>query len=311
MRQIPGTDLEVYPLCLGGNVFGWTSDEAQSFAVLDAYVEAGGNFIDTADVYSAWVDGHSGGESENVIGRWLKRRGRSDDVIIATKVGSMGGIGADNVRDKTHDCLERLGVEAIDLMYIHRDDNETALDETLGALDELVKAGKIRHIAASNYCAERLTAALETSEREGLARFVALQPEYNLVARDEYEQTLEPIAAQAPLACIPYFALAMGFLTGKYRPGGERVDSVRAGGAAAHLKTEQGPRVLEALDAVAAAHDDTSVAAVALAWLAAQPTVVAPIASARTVEQLADIVHFPSLELSAGELASLSAASAA
>jgi aryl-alcohol dehydrogenase-like predicted oxidoreductase len=309
MRQIPGTDLEVFPLCLGGNVFGWTSDEATSFAVLDAYVEAGGNFIDTADVYSAWVPDHSGGESETVIGKWLERRGRSDDVIIATKVGSMGGIGAENVTARTEDCLRRLGVEVIDLMYIHRDDDATPLEETLGALDALVKAGKIRHIAGSNYSPQRLTQALEVSERDGLARFVALQPEYNLVARSDYEDTLEPVVEQGQLACIPYFALAMGFLTGKYRPGGERVDSPRAGGAAAHLKSEQGPRVLEALDAVAAEQDAT-VAAIALAWLAAQPTVLAPIASARTVEQLDEIVGFPSLELTEDQLAQLSAASA-
>ncbi len=309
MREIPGTDLKVFPFCLGGNVFGWTSDEATSFAVLDAYVEAGGNFIDTADVYSAWVEGHGGGESETVIGNWLKRRGRSDDVVIATKVGLMGGISAENVKAKTHDCLERLGVEAIDLMYIHRDDNETPLEETLGALDELVTAGKIRHIAGSNYSPARLTEALATSEREGLARFVALQPEYNLVVRDEYEETLEPVVAEGHLACIPYFSLAMGFLTGKYRPGGERVDSPRGAGASAHLKTERGPKVLAALDSVAAAQD-ASVASVALAWLAAQPTVLAPIASARTVEQLDEMVGFPSLELTADELASLSAASA-
>jgi aryl-alcohol dehydrogenase-like predicted oxidoreductase len=308
MRQIHGTDLEVFPLCLGGNVFGWTSDEQTSFAVLDAYAEAGGNFIDTADVYSAWVPDHSGGESETVIGNWLKRRGRSDDMVIATKVGSMGGIGAENVRAKTHDCLARLGVEAIDLMYIHRDDNETPLAETLGALDELVREGKIRHVAGSNYSPERLGEALATSEREGFARFVALQPEYNLVSR-EYEDSLEPVVADAQLACIPYFALAMGFLTGKYRPGGDRVDSPRGSGAAAHLKTDQGPRVLEALDAVAAEHD-TSVAAVALAWLAAQPTVLTPIASARTVQQFEQIIAFPDLELSDDQLAQLSSASA-
>ncbi len=308
MRQIPGTDLDVHPLCLGGNVFGWTSDEATSFGVLDAYVDAGGNFIDTADVYSVWVPDHSGGESETVIGNWIRKRGRHDDVVIATKVGSMGGIGADNVHDKTDDCLRRLGVDAIDLMYIHRDDGETPIEETLGALDELVREGKVRHIAASNYTPARLTEALETSQRDGLARFVALQPGYNLVSR-EYEAELEPVVADAGLACIPYYGLASGFLTGKYRPGGERVDSPRGGGASAHLKTEQGPRTLEALDEVAAAHD-TSVAAVALAWLAAQPTVLAPIASARNTDQLAEIMDFAQLELSEEELATLSAASA-
>jgi aryl-alcohol dehydrogenase-like predicted oxidoreductase len=309
MRQIPGTDLDVHPLCLGGNVFGWTSDEATSFDVLDAYVDAGGNFIDTADVYSAWVPEHSGGESEAVIGSWIRKRGRHDDVVIATKVGSMGGIGADNVRDKTEDCLRRLGVESIDLLYIHRDDGETPLDETLGALDGLVRDGKVRYIAASNYSPERLTEALGASERDGLARFCALQPGYNLVSR-EYEDGLEPVVAENDLACIPYYGLASGFLTGKYRPGGERVDSPRGAGASRYLKAEHGPRTLEALDEVAAAHD-TSLAAVALAWLAAQPTVLAPIASARTTEQLAELLPFTELELSEDELAQLDAASAA
>jgi aryl-alcohol dehydrogenase-like predicted oxidoreductase len=308
MRQIPGTALDVHPLCLGGNVFGWTSDEADSFAVLDAYVEAGGNFIDTADVYSAWVPEHSGGESETVIGNWIRKRGGHDDVVIATKVGSMGGIGGDNVRDKTADCLRRLGVEAIDLLYIHRDDGETPIDETLGALDELVRDGKVRYIAASNYSPERLTEALEASGRDGLARFCALQPGYNLVDR-EYEDDLEPVVAGNDLACIPYYGLASGFLTGKYRPGGERVDSPRGAGASRYLKTEHGPRTLETLDEIAAAHD-TSLAAVALAWLAAQPTVLAPIASARNTEQLAELMAFTELELSEEELANLSAASA-
>ncbi len=308
MRTIPGTDLNVHPLCLGGNVFGWTSDEDESFGVLDAYVEAGGNFIDTADVYSVWVPDHSGGESETVIGNWIKRRGRHDDVVVATKVGSMGGIGADNVREKTYDSLRRLGVEAIDLLYIHSDDNETPVEETLGALDELVRDGKVRYVAASNYSPARLTEALEVSQRDGLARFCALQPDYNLVSRD-YESELESVVAGNDLACIPYYGLASGFLTGKYRPGGERVDSQRGGMAAQHLKTEQGPRTLEALDEIAAAHD-TSVAAVALAWLAAQPTVLAPIASARTLGQLAELLDFVGLELSDEELATLSAASA-
>ena len=307
MRQIPGTDLDVHQLCLGGNVFGWTSDETTSFAVLDAYVDAGGNFIDTADAYSVWVPEHSGGESETVIGNWIRKRGRHDDVVIATKVGAMGGVSADNVRQKAEDSLRRLDIEAIDLLYIHRDDGETPVEETLGALDELVNDGKVRYIAASNYSPERLTDALGASERDGLARFCALQPGYNLVSR-EYEEALEPVVAENDLACIPYYGLASGFLTGKYRPDGERVDSPRGGMAAQHLKTDVGLRTLEALDEVAAAHD-TSVAAVALAWLAAQPTVLAPIASARNTDQLAELLDFTELELSEEELARLSAAS--
>ena len=308
MRTIPGTDLNVHPLCLGGNVFGWTSDEQESFDVLDAYVDAGGNFIDTADVYSVWVPDHSGGESETVIGNWIRKRGRHDDVVIATKVGAMGGISADNVRDKTDDSLRRLGVDAIDLLYIHRDDNETPLEETLGALDELVRDGKVRHVAASNYTPARLTEALEVSQRDGLARFVRCSPS-TTSCRATTSQSSRRSRRQRP-GVHPVLRAGQRLPDRQVPPGRRRVDSPRGGMAAQHLKTEQGQRTLEALDEIAAAHD-TSVAAVALAWLAAQPTVLAPIASARTPDQLAELLEFVGLELSDEELATLSAASAA
>lgn len=289
-RTVPlgSSDLAVFPLALGGNVFGWTADEAQSFAVLDAYAAGGGNFIDTADVYSAWVPGNQGGESETVIGRWLKARGNHDEIVVATKVGGhpeAKGLRADTVKAATEASLGRLGVERIDLLYTHFDDVETPVAEIIGALDALVKEGKVREIAASNISPERLSASLEFSEREGLARNIAVQPHYNLVSRDTYEGELAAVAAAHGLSAVPYYALASGFLTGKYRPGGPAVDSARAQGAGRYLEDPRGPRVLTALDNVAAAHG-VELASVALAWLAAQPTVAAPIASARTVEQL-------------------------
>ncbi|MES4828900.1 aldo/keto reductase [Streptomyces anthocyanicus] len=287
LRKLGSSDLEVFPLALGGNVFGWTADRDRSFAVLDAYTAAGGNFVDTADSYSAWVDGNSGGESETVLGQWFAARGNRDDVVLATKVSQhpeYPGLSAANIKAAADASLRRLGTDHIDLYYTHFDKPEVPVEEIIGALDELVKAGKVRHIAASNISAERLAASLEFSDREGLARYVALQPHYNLVSRDTYEGELRDLAEQAGLAAVPYYALAAGFLTGKYRPGTE-VDSPRAGGAAKHLETERGRRVLAALDEIAAAHE-APVATVALAWLAARPTVAAPIASARTVEQL-------------------------
>ncbi|MFJ6212149.1 aldo/keto reductase [Streptomyces sp. NPDC092296] len=306
------SDLAVFPLCLGGNVFGWTADEQQSFAVLDAYAAAGGNFIDTADAYSAWVEGHSGGESETVIGKWLKSRGNRDSIVVATKVGRHPehmGLRADTVRAAAEDSLRRLQTDHIDLYYTHFDDPETPVEEFLGALDELVRAGKVRQIAASNITPERLEEALAASDREGLAKYVAIQPQYNLVAREAYEGALADVAARHGLSAVPYWALASGFLTGKYRPEGGPVESVRAAGAAKYLQDPRGPRVLAALDEVAAARG-VAVATVALAWLSAQPTVAAPIASARTVEQLPALVAMADLELTADELAELTAASA-
>ncbi|AXI78742.1 aldo/keto reductase [Peterkaempfera bronchialis] len=308
---IGNSDLSVFPLSLGGNVFGWTADEQQSFAVLDAYAAGGGNFIDTADAYSAWVDGNSGGESETIIGRWLKSRGNRDRIVVATKVGShpdRKGLRADNVKAAAEDSLRRLQTDHIDLYYTHYDDPGVPVEEFLGALDELVREGKVRHIAASNITSERLEEALDASDREGLVKYVALQPHYNLVSRSTYEGPLAAAAARHGLSAVPYFALASGFLTGKYRPQGTAVESQRAASAAKYLEDPRGPRVLEALDAVAAAHG-VEVATVALAWLAAQPTVAAPIASARTVEQLPALLAVADLALTPEELATLTAAS--
>ncbi|MGW2298919.1 aldo/keto reductase [Streptomyces violaceorubidus] len=311
LRKLGSSDLEVFPLALGGNVFGWTADRDHSFAVLDAYTAAGGNFVDTADVYSAWVNGNSGGESETVLGQWFASRGNRDDVVLATKVSQhpqYPGLSAANIKAAADASLRRLGTDHIDLYYTHFDQPEVPVEEIIGALDELVKAGKVRHIAASNISAERLAASLEFSDREGLARYVALQPHYNLVSRDTYEGELLDLAERSGLAAVPYYALAAGFLTGKYRPG-TSVDSPRAGGAAKHLETERGRRVLAALDEIAEAHD-APVATVALAWLAARPTVAAPIASARTVEQLPALLGVAELSLTEDEVERLTRASA-
>ncbi|MFB6850254.1 aldo/keto reductase [Streptomyces sp. NPDC056373] len=311
LRKLGSSDLEVFPLALGGNVFGWTADEDQSFAVLDAYTAAGGNFVDTADVYSAWADGNRGGESETILGQWLQARGNRSDVVVATKVSQhpdFQGLSAANITAAADASLRRLRTDYIDLYYTHFDRPDVPVEEIIGALDGLVKAGKVRHIAASNISAERLRESLEFSDREGLARYVALQPHYNLVSRDTYEGELQDLAERAGLAAVPYYALASGFLTGKYRTG-TTVESARAGGAAKHLETERGQRVLGALDEIAGAHD-VPVATVALAWLAAQPTVAAPIASARTVEQLPALVGVGELTLSESEVERLTRASA-
>ncbi|MDX3523870.1 aldo/keto reductase [Streptomyces scabiei] len=311
LRKLGTSDIEVFPLSLGGNVFGWTADEAQSFAVLDAYAAGGGNFVDTADSYSEWVEGHTGGESENIIGRWIRSRGNRDDVVIATKVSQhpeYRGLTAANIKAAADASLARLGTDHIDLYYTHFDKPEVPVEEIVSALDDLVKAGKVRAIAASNITPERLKASLDFSDAEGLARYVAVQPHYNLVSRDTYEGPLQTVAADAGLSAVPYFALAKGFLTGKYRPG-TTVDSPRAAGAGAYLATPAGTRVLAALDEIAesrgAAH-----ATVALAWLAAQPTVAAPIASARNLDQLPDLLAVADLTLTPEELRLLTDASA-
>ncbi|GAA3881100.1 aldo/keto reductase [Saccharothrix violaceirubra] len=308
MTKLGTSGLDVSRLSLGGNVFGWTADESDSFAVLDAYTAAGGNFVDTADAYSHWIDGHSGGESEAVVGRWLARRGRRDDVVIATKVGMLPGLDnlkADTIERAAEASLRRLGVDHVDLYYAHRDDPDTPQEESLAAFDRLVRAGKVRYVAASNYTADRLTSALEVSAREGFASFVALQQHYNLVERD-YEGELESAVRGGGLSSVPYFGLARGFLTGKYRPGAT-VDSPRAAAASQYLDDERGPRVLAALDRIAAERN-TTVAAVALAWLAARSTVAAPIASARNVAQLTDLLPVLDLELTAAEVDALAAA---
>ncbi|MFJ2833007.1 aldo/keto reductase [Streptomyces sp. NPDC087263] len=311
LRKLGSSDLEVFPLALGGNIWGWTVDEAQSFAVLDAYAAAGGNFLDTADSYSAWIEGHKGGESETIIGKWVKARGNRSDIVIATKVSQhpdYPGLSGDNIKAAADASLRRLDTDYIDLYFTHFDKPEVPVEEIIGALDELVKAGKVLNIAASNISPERLQESLDLSDREGLARYVALQPEYNLVSRDTYEGPLRDIASRSGLAAVPYYGLASGFLTGKYRPG-TTVDSPRAAGAAKHLETDRGPRVLAALDEVAQTHD-VPVATVALAWLAAQPTVAAPIASARSVEQLSALLGVADLVLTDAELGRLTEASA-
>ncbi len=303
--QLGSTGIAVSPLCLGGNVFGWTADEESSTAVLDAYVAAGGNFIDTADGYGDWVEGNPAGMSERILGRWIAGRGNRDELVIATKVGrarDMRGLAAETIRKGAEASLERLGTDRIDLYYAHADDPSTPLEETMAAFDALVREGKVRHVAASNYSAARLAEALRVSDRDGLARYAALQPEYNLVSRDGYEGGLQELCVSEGLACLPYSALASGFLTGKYRPGGPEVESARAASAGRHLEGRAG--VLDALDEVAAAHS-APVSAVALAWLLAQPGVTAPIASARTPEQLAELLPMAELELSPEELEQL------
>ncbi|MDG5805554.1 aldo/keto reductase [Streptomyces ossamyceticus] len=310
LRKLGTSDLEVFPLSLGGNVFGWTSDETESFAVLDAYADAGGNFIDTADSYSAWVDGNTGGESETIIGKWVKARGNRADVVIATKVSQhpeYQGLSAATIKAAADASLARLGTDHIDLYYTHFDKPEVPVEEIITALDDLVRAGKVRAIAASNITPERLQASLDFSAREGLARYVALQPHYNLVSRDTYEGALQSVAADAGLSAVPYFALAKGFLTGKYRPG-TTVDSPRAAGAGAYLDTPRGTRVLAALDEIARSRN-AEIATVALAWLTAQPTVTAPIASARTTTQLPPLLAVADLTLTPEELKTLTEAS--
>jgi aryl-alcohol dehydrogenase-like predicted oxidoreductase len=297
-----GSDLDVTRLCLGGNVFGWSADRDTSFAVLDAYVAAGGNFVDTADSYMWRAPGNSGGESETIIGEWLAARGNRDDMVIATKVGSWPerqGLSRANITAAVEDSLRRLQTDRIDLYYAHRDDPATAQEETLDAFDSLVRAGKVRAIGASNFTAERLRSALEISDRDGLTRYVALQPHYNLLERADFETSLAPLLVEQDLACLPYFGLAKGFLTGKYRPN-TTVESVRAEGAQEYLD-DRGLRVLAVLDEIAAGHN-VPVAAVSLAWLTDQPTVAAPIASARTTEQLVDLLPMLELRLTDDEL---------
>lgn len=303
MTPLGHTDLDVFRICLGGNVFGWTADEPRSNAILDAYTGAGGNFVDTANSYLV-----EHGRSETIIGRWIADHGNRDQIVLATKVGGGHGavrnLRADTIEREAHASLERLQTDRIDLYYAHFDDKETPLEESLRAFDELVKAGTVRYLGASNYTAERLDAALDFQRTHGLAEFTVLQPHYNLVERD-FEHTLLPTAEAWDLAVLPYFALAKGFLTGKYRPGGEAVESERAEAARAYLD-DGGTAVLEALDEIATAHE-TAVAAVSLAWLLAQPQVVAPIASARTTEQLEQILSAARLKLTPAEIDRLSA----
>lgn len=312
-RRLGRSDLFVGPWCLGGNVFGWTADEVTSFKLLDAFVEAGFDFIDTADVYSNWVPGHVGGESETVIGRWLKARNNRERVIIATKVGMGRGAGQENLSksyiiDAAEASLKRLQTDRIDLYQAHQDDPGRPVDEPLEAFAHLIKAGKVRFIGASNFSAERLAAALDASERLGLPRYESIQPEYNLYSRQGFEDGLQQLCVDKALSAIPYFSLAAGFLTGKYRSATDFGKSPRGGGMAKYLN-ERGYRILAQLDAVAARHR-AQPAQVALAWLMAQPAVTAPIASATSVEQLHSLARAAEIKLSTADLEELSRASA-
>jgi aryl-alcohol dehydrogenase-like predicted oxidoreductase len=290
LHTLAKTDLQISELCLGGNVFGWSADERQSHEVLNVYTELGGNFIDTADVYSEWGEGHVGGESETVIGTWLKSRSSTDEIVIATKVSKLStrpGLGRANILAACDDSLRRLGRDHIDLYYAHDDDHETPLEETMAAFTELQQAGKIRFAAASNYSGARLREASVISKQHGFIEYSALQNHYNLLEREEYERDSVPALADLGIEGVPFFGLARGFLSGKYREG-VQVDSVRASGVTKYTN-EHGWAVLAKLDRLAN-HHSVSVSAIALAWLRQQPSVAAPIASARTVEQLREIM---------------------
>ena len=300
LHTLAKTDLQISNLCLGGNVFGWSADERQSHDVLNLYSELGGNFIDTADVYSEWGEGHVGGESESVIGSWLKSRASTDDVVIATKVSKLStrpGLGRANILAACDDSLRRLGRDHIDLYYAHDDDKDTPLEESLAAFTELQQAGKIRFAAASNYTGARLLEAAQISKEQGLIEYSALQNHYNLLEREEYERDSVPALAELGIEGVPFFGLARGFLSGKYREGVE-VESVRATGVTKYTN-EHGWAVLAKLDRLAN-HRSVSLSAIALAWLRQQPSVAAPIASARTTEQLREIMTH--VNLTADEL---------
>jgi len=311
-RRLGRSGIEVPPLMFGGNVFGWTADEATSFRLLDALLDAGCNAIDTADVYSVWAPGHRGGESEAVIGNWLKARGGRDKVVIATKVGMQMGSGDKGLSRRwitraVEDSLRRLRTDYIDLYQSHRDDEETPLEETLRAFADLVTAGKVRAIGASNYTAPRLKEALATSARLGLPRYESLQPHYNLLERALFEPELEPVCREEGLGVIPYYSLVAGFLTGKYRSEADLGKSPRGGGVKKYLN-ERGFRVLGVLEDVAARHG-AKPGQVALAWLIARPSVTAPIASATNLDQLTDLVEAVRLKLDAGEIERITRAS--
>jgi aryl-alcohol dehydrogenase-like predicted oxidoreductase len=312
-RKLGHTDIEVSPLAFGGNVFGWTADEAMSFKLLDAFVDAGFNLIDTADVYSHWAPGNKGGESETIIGKWLQRSGRRDRVVIATKVGKeMGpdrkGLSKSYILRAVEDSLQRLQTDFIDLYQSHADDPQTPLEETLAAYDQLIKEGKVRVIGASNYDAKRLDQALKVSEQQGFPRYQCLQPLYNLYDRADFEKDLESLCRQQGLSVISYFSLASGFLTGKYRSAEDLTDRARADMVKKYLN-ERGLRILAALDKVARQHELAPVK-VALAWLIAQPSITAPIASATSLEQLQMLIDATAVELDRSAVDLLNAASA-
>ncbi|HEX8890961.1 MAG TPA: aldo/keto reductase [Pyrinomonadaceae bacterium] len=312
-RQLGNSGLEVAPLAFGGNVFGWTIDEQTSFKLLDAFTDSGFNLIDTADIYSRWAEGNTGGESETIIGNWLKRTRRREQVIIATKVGmDMGegrnGLSKAHILRSVDESLKRLQTDYIDLYQSHQDDPETPIEETLETYAQLIKQGKVKAIGASNFSAERLAQALKLSEEKGLPRYESLQPLYNLYSREEYEKELEPICLEKNVGVINYYALASGFLTGKYRSESDLQKSPRGAGVKKYLN-ERGFRILKALDQVASRYNSTP-ARVALAWLIARPGITAPIASATSLEQFNDLVKATKLELDDAAIEQLNNASA-
>jgi aryl-alcohol dehydrogenase-like predicted oxidoreductase len=305
-RTIGTSDLKVAPLVFGGNVFGWTADERTSFSLLDAFVDHGLNFIDTADVYSAWVEGHQGGESETIIGKWLKESGKRDKVVLATKVGMLStrpGLSAANIEAAVNDSLKRLKTDYIDVYFSHLDDDQTPLIDTLGAYQKLITAGKVRVIGASNYTGERLEEALKTAEKEGVAGYQVLQPEYNLYDRPGYESDQEPVAIAHKISVVTYYSLASGFLSGKYRSTADTENSARGSKVSGYLN-DRGLAIIDALVKVADRHD-VEPATIALAWLIARPSVTAPIASATSVKQLESLAKATRITLVAEDIALL------
>jgi aryl-alcohol dehydrogenase-like predicted oxidoreductase len=310
-RRIGTSTLQVAPLMFGGNVFGWTADEATSFSILDAFTDAGLNFIDTADVYSAWVPGNQGGESETIIGKWLAKSGKREKVVIATKVAKdprRPGLKAANIAVAVEDSLRRLQTDYIDVYFSHEDDQKVPLDETLAAYQRLIEAGKVRVIGASNYSGARLEEALAVSRKAGLPAYQIIQPEYNLYDRAHYEADIEPVALAQKLAVVPYYSLASGFLSGKYRSREDLAKSARGSRVEKYLD-HRGIRILAALDHVSQRHG-TTLAAVALAWLIARPSITAPIASATSIEQVESLVAAVHLKLDPADVQALNDASA-
>ncbi|WNI37583.1 aldo/keto reductase [Chryseobacterium sp. SG20098] len=310
-RKIKNTDLTIAPINFGGNVFGWTLDEKQSFDILDRFAEAGFNFIDTADTYSWWVNG-KGGQSEEIIGKWMKSRSNRNDIVLATKVGSETkehgyDISKKHILKSVDESLQRLQTDHIDLYYTHFDDNTTPVEETLSAYDEIIKAGKVRYIAASNLSPERLKASFEAAEKNSLPKYVALQPHYNLMEREGFEQNYAPLAEQFDLSVFPYWSLAAGFLTGKYRDEADLAKSARGEGVRKYLNPK-GLEVLKALDQVSAKHNTTQ-GTVSLAWLLSNPLITAPIVSATSASQLETVFNAPKLVLDQEDIELLNKAS--
>jgi aryl-alcohol dehydrogenase-like predicted oxidoreductase len=305
-RTIGTSDLKVAPLVFGGNVFGWTADERTSFSLLDAFVDHGLNFIDTADVYSAWVEGHQGGESETIIGKWLKESGKRDKVVLATKVGMLStrpGLTAANIEAAVNDSLKRLKTDYIDVYFSHRDDDKTPLIDTLGAYQKLIAAGKVRVIGASNYTGERLEEALKISAKEGIPGYQVLQPEYNLYDRAGYEGDQEPVATAHKVSVVTYYSLASGFLSGKYRSKADTENAARGSKVSGYLN-DRGLAIIDALVKVADRHG-VAPATIALAWLIARPSVTAPIASATSVKQLESLAQATRITLTPEDIALL------